>query len=159
MNYNNDQHLDLGSPIYPIVSHQIDDDPSFSTLSNVSTPSTVIYDLDVEQELSTTVDGAIVLSSGPENNIESQQHSMKVSQTGSPVAISTPGVTTASSSESDVENELFHDIEQLVRKFASRSNCDYPCYRVIRWFEGDDPILEHVVTVVINRPIVHRKQN
>ena len=113
----------------------------------------------MEQELSTTVDGAIVLSNGTDNSIESQQHSMQVSQTGSPVAISTPGVTTAPSSERDVENELFHDIEQLVRKFVSRSNCDYPCYRVIRWFEGDDPILEHVVTVVINRPIVHRKQN
>jgi hypothetical protein len=84
---------------------------------------------------------------------------MQVSQTGSPIAISTSGVTTAPPSGSDVETELFHNIEQLVRKFVRCSNCDYPCYRVIRWFEGNDPMLEHILTVVINRPIVSLKKN
>lgn len=161
MNPNNDdgddKRLDLGSPIYPIVSHQIDDDPSLPVLSNASTPSTVSYDLEVDEELPTTVDGTIVLSSGTESNMESQQHSMEVSQTWSPMAISTPVVTTAPPSEKHIENELFHDIEQLIRKFVSRPNCDFPCYRVMRWFEGDDPTLEYVVTVVINQPIVHKK--
>lgn len=77
MNPNNDQNLDLGSPIYPIVSHQIDDDPSFPALTNVSTPSTVIYDLEMEQELPTTADGTIVLSSGSESHLASQQTSKR----------------------------------------------------------------------------------
>ena len=159
MNPNNgDERLDLGSPIYPIVSHQIDDDPSFPALSSASTPSTVSYDLEADEELPTTGEGTIVLSSGTESNIESQQRSMEVSQAWSPMAMSTPLVTaTAASSEKDLENELFRDIEQLVRKFINRPNCEFPCYRVLRWFEGDDPTLEHVVTVVINQPIVHKK--
>lgn len=157
MNPDNDERLDLGSPIYPIVSHQIDDDPSLPVLSNASTPSAVSYDLEVEEELPTTAEGTIVLSSGTESNIESRQHSMEVSQAWSPMAISTPVVTTAPRSAKEMENELFHDIEQLIRKFVSRPNCDFPCYRVMRWFEGDDPTLEHVVTVVINQPIVHKK--
>ena len=148
-NSGDDERLDLGSPIYPIVSHQIDDEPSFPVLSNASTPSTVSYDLEVE--------GTIVLSSGTESNVESRQHSMEVSQTWSPMAISTPVVTTAPRSAKQMENELFYDIEQLIRKFVSHPNCDFPCYRVMRWFEGDDPTLEHVVTVVINQPIVHEK--
>ena len=77
MNPNNDQNLDLGSPIYPIVSHQIDDDPSFPALTNVSTPSTVIYDLEMKQELPTTADGTIVLSSGSESHLASQQTSKR----------------------------------------------------------------------------------
>ena len=156
MNPNNDQNLDLGSPIYPIVSHQIDDDPSFPALSNVSTPSTVAYDLEVEQELPTTADGTIVLSSGTESNIGSTQNSMDVSQPWSPMAISTPLVATAPRSEKDIENELFRDIEQLVQTFLRRPNRNYPYYRVMRWFDEDDPKLEHVVTVVINRPTDHQ---
>ena len=158
MNSNNDQNLDLGSPIYPIISHQIDDDSSFPNLSNVSTPSTVHYDLEVEQQLPTTTDSTILLSSGSASNIASQQHSMEVSQRWSPMAMSTPVVTTATRSEKEIEDELFHNIEQLVRNYINRPTCNYPCYRVMRWFEGEDPKIEYVVTVVINQPTIHRER-
>ena len=53
-----------------------------------------------------------------------------------------------------MENALFRDIEDLVREFLRRPNREYPYYRIIRWTEGQDPQLEYVITVVINRPVV-----
>ena len=58
----------------------------------------------------------------------------------------------ATGTESDMENALFRDIEDLVREFLRRPNRQYPYYRIIRWTEGQNPRLEHVLTVVINRP-------
>ena len=156
MNFNEDQHPDFGSPIYPIVSHDVESDASFAASSNASTPSTIIYDLEAEPAATTVNDGTILLSSGTESSMESEQHSMQMSQTWDPMAISTPIVTTAPRSHRDIENELFYDIEQLVRQFLRRPHLDYPYYRVIRWLEGENPQLEYVVTVVINRPTVHQ---
>ena len=63
-------------------------------------------------------------------------------------------LTTAPRSERAMENALFRDIEDLVREFLRRPNRQYPYYRIIRWTEGQDPQMEYVLTVVINRPAI-----
>jgi hypothetical protein len=57
-------------------------------------------------------------------------------------------------SERAMENALFRDIEDLVREFLRQPNRQYPYYRIIRWTEGQDPPMEYVLTVVINRPVI-----
>ena len=98
---------------------------------------------------------------------EQQQRSDDLSQEWAPLAISTPVLVVVGDHppattidhrtrrfERQIENELFEDIERLVRTFLSRPNREYPYYRIIRWIEGNDPKLEYGFTVVINRPVV-----
>lgn len=108
----------------------------------------------MEQELLPVNDGTILINSGTHGHFSSQQHSFEVSRSWKPIAVSTHIMPTVPRSQKDIENELFDDIEQLVRKFIRRPNLDYPYYRVIRCIEGDDSKLEHFITVVINRPSV-----
>jgi len=54
----------------------------------------------------------------------------------------------------EMENELFHNIETLAREFVTRTNTEYPHYRVIRWTVGEQPTREYVLTVVLNRPAI-----
>jgi hypothetical protein len=74
-------------------------------------------------------------------------------------ATSTPidadnALAAAPRSERAMENALFRDIEDLVREFLRQPNRQYPYYRIIRWTEGQDPPMEYVLTVVINRPVI-----
>ena len=133
MNFDNDEQPDLGSPIHPIMSHNTESEQMTPTIHNEST---------------------IMINSSSESYIQSPENSMEVSPSWDPMAISTPIITTAPRSEKDIENELFHDIQVIVRNFIRHPNRHYPYYRVMRWFEGDDPKLEHILTVVINRPTI-----
>lgn len=144
MNFHNDQHLDLGSPIPLITSQEIGYESSSLTLANTSSSSNIIEQMENEQVSLEKIDGPT-----------SEEKSIEVRSSWYPMAISTPIVTTtAPRTDKDIENELFHDIKEIVRKFLRRPNCDYPYYRVIRWVEGEHPKLEHVLTVVINQPTV-----
>lgn len=154
MNFNNDQHLDLDSPISPITSHELGNDSSLPTLATTSSSSIIVEEMESEQVPLLMNTGTISVRSGNENDIPSQENSIEVSPNWDPMAISTPIITTASRSDKDIENELFHDIEEIVRKFIRRPSRHYPYYRVIRWVEGDHPKLEYVLTVVINEPTV-----
>ena len=53
--------------------------------------------------------------------------------------------------EQAIEQELFDNIQRLVQEFLSRPNRHYPYYRVMRWTIGDQPRIEHMITVVINQ--------
>lgn len=154
MNFQNDQHLDKDLSISSIMSQELGHDSSLITLANTSQSSILIEEMENEQVPVVMNEGTISISSGTESTISSQGTSIELSTNWEPMAVSTPLITTAPRSEKEIEMELFHDIEQIVRKFIRRPNRDYPYYRVIRWVEGDDPKLEHVLTVVINRPTV-----
>ncbi len=61
-----------------------------------------------------------------------------------PSAVSTPLLTTATTTTSssrrsgrEIENELFQNIQNLVREFLRRPNREYPYYRVMRWTIGE----------------------
>ncbi len=78
-----------------------------------------------------------------------------------PAAASTPlstgSIDTAAAavrSEKEIENDLFNNIEQLVCEFVNRPNRQYPYYRIMRWTIGEHPKIEHLVTVIINRPTI-----
>ena len=72
-----------------------------------------------------------------------------------PTATSTPlpdVSINAARSEREIENDLFNNIEQLVREFVTRRNRHYPCYRVVRITTGGQSDMEYFVTIIINRP-------
>lgn len=56
--------------------------------------------------------------------------------------------------EQEIEEELFDNIHRLVRDFVERPHHRYPYYRVIRWRTGEQSNIEHVLTIVINRPTI-----
>lgn len=72
--------------------------------------------------------------------------------TSTPLSLHSPEETTRS--EQEIVNDLFTNIEQLVRTFVNRPNRQYPYYRVMRWTTGEPSNIEHFVTVVINRPTI-----
>jgi len=91
-------------------------------------------------------------------NEEKHQEEMTASilpQEWVPSATSTPLSSAISAmhtvrSEQEIENDLFHNIEQLVREFVNRPNRQYPYYRVMRWTTDDQqqiafptPPIEH----------------
>jgi hypothetical protein len=99
-------------------------------------------------------------SDNDSRNEERYQEEMTsiLSQEWLPPATSTPLSSAVSTntdrSEREIENDLFHNIEQLVREFVNRPNRQYPYYRVMRWTTDDQQQIEHIVTVVINRPAI-----
>ena len=111
----------------------------------------------------------ICISSGDDDNGDKNGiHHQPVAQITSvlpveewrPVAASTPqeeepmpmiGIIPT---ERQSEQELFDNIQRLVQEFVSRPNRHYPYYRVMRLTTGDQPRIEHLVTVVINRPTI-----
>ena len=99
--------------------------------------------------LFTSADG-----SAREEEREQQCGALMPSSEDVPLMTSTPIVTSAPRSERDMEDALFGDIETLVREFLRRPDRRYPYYRIIRWTEGEQPKLEYVLTVVINRPAI-----
>jgi hypothetical protein len=131
-----------------------------------STPSTITHDIQNEHQMSfvsTDVTFSIVHDNDEDDNRNEEQQTTTttsiLSQEWLPPAASTPvaATTVARStrrSERELENELFRNIENLVREFLARPNREYPYYRVIRWTIGEEPRLEYVLTVVINRPTI-----
>jgi hypothetical protein len=136
--------------------------PDFSLSS--STPSTITHDMQNEHQmsfLSTEVTFSIANDNDEVDSRNEEQPTTTsiLSQEWLPPAASTPvaATTVATStrrSEREIENELFRNIENLVREFLRRPNREYPYYRIIRWTIGEQPRLEYVLTVVINRPTV-----
>ena len=137
MNFSEGEQSALGSLISMIMSHETKLEQVTPTVHNNSTA---------------------LVNSSSDSCIQAPESSMEALSNREPKAVSTPTVMTAPQSEKDIENELFNDIQEIVRKFIVRPNRDYPYYRVMRWLEGDDPKLEHFVTVVINRPTIMTKR-
>jgi len=117
-----------------------------------------------QQEIFPVQIETISISSGDDSPNEEQrqqqqqQHETSISsQEWRPLAASTPFSTITTNdprSDPDIENDFFNDIEKLVRKFLARPNRLYPYYRVMRWIIGEQPKVEHLVTIVINRPTI-----
>ena len=137
MNFSEGEQSDLGSSISTLMSHETKMEQVTPTVDN---------------------NGTALVNSSSDSCIHAPESSMEFSSNWEPLVVSTPTVTTAPQSDKDIENELFDDIQEIVRKFIVRPNRDYPYYRVMRWLEGDDPKLEHFVTVVINRPTIMTKR-
>jgi hypothetical protein len=72
--------------------------------------------------------------------------------TASSVPLSTVSTIDTVRSKKEIENDLFQNIEQLVREFVNRPNRQFPCYRVMRWTTDEQPKIEDFVTVIINQP-------
>jgi hypothetical protein len=113
-----------------------------------------------EQEIVPIPSETMCISSDDDSR-DQQKHQEEMtsilSQEWLPPAASTPLSAVSTNtvrSEREIENELFHNIEQLVREFLDRPNRQYPYYRVMRWTTGEQPKIEHIVTVVINRPVI-----
>ena len=109
----------------------------------------------------------ICISSGSDDDNDAIRRNQPVAQMTSvlpeewrPAAASTPQeeepmpMTGIIPTERQLEQELFDNIQRLVQEFVSRPNRHYPYYRVMRWTTGDQPRIEHLVTVVINRPTI-----
>ena len=166
MNPDDNHPLDQSSPVCSDAqdagwNNSASPESNPSTTTDASTPSTIIYEMEIEQEIPASTGGTICLSGDDDSQIEAQQQKPdELSQDWAPLAASTPLLAAAAAdnhtrrSEREIENELFHNIEGLVRTFLARPNREYPYYRIMRWTDGEDVKLEHVLTVVINRPVV-----
>ena len=167
MNPNDDHPLDQSSPVCSDAqdarwNNSARSEPHVPTTMDTSTTSTLIYEMELEQEIPASTGGTICLSGDEDNQIEAQQQEpVELSQGWAPLAASTPLLAADAAAdnqtrrlEREIENELFHNIEGLVRTFLARPNREYPYYRIMRWTDGEDVKLEHVLTVVINRPVV-----
>lgn len=134
--------------------------PHTTTTIETSTPSTIIYEMELEQEIPVSTGGTICLRGDCDSQIEVQQQALdELSQEWSPLAASTPLLAAVADNhtrrlEREIENELFHHIQGLVRTFLARPNRGYPHYRIKRWIDGEDVKSGHFLTVVINRPVV-----
>ena len=156
---------------------------SYYTTSSPLSSSTILYDMEVEEEhMSTPSAGTVRISTvdanATHNEEQQQQQQQHITSISShhwppPAASSTPQATivcdtssgsrssssghsstTDTRSEQELENELFQSIENLIRAFIDRPNRNFPYYRIMRWTTGHEPLLEYVVTVVINRPAI-----
>ncbi len=146
-------------------------DPAFDTTTASSTPSTIEYDMQIEQDISLLSMETMCISSDDDDGDASRNKGQQRQQMANilfqdwlPSATSTsllatvPAATsTTRRSEREVENELFQHIQNLVREFLRRPNRECPYYRVMRWTIDEQPRLEYILTVVINRPtIIHK---
>jgi hypothetical protein len=150
--------------------------PSFHSTTALSTPSTIEYDLEIEQQMSLLSTDTIAISNAAAaaadddddddaiHNQEQQQTQITstLSEVWLPVAASTPLLSTVNAanndtrrSEREIENELFQTIESLVREFIGRPNRECPYYRIMRLTNDQEPKLEYLVTVIINRPTIN----
>jgi len=138
---NNNPNETYVSPIQDDQSDWFSDSTSLQSSFSSSTPSTVTYDMEIEQQ--------------------TQQMTSTLSQDWLPPAVAVPtplsiiaGTNSSRDLERGIENELFQNIQNLVREFLCRLHRGCPYYRVIRWTIGEESSLEYVLTVIINRPTI-----
>jgi hypothetical protein len=97
---------------------------------------------------------------GPQHEQQTQQMTSTSSEDWLPSEAASTSLSTIAAthspcrSEREIENELFQNIEKLVREFLRRPNCKYPCYQIIQWTIGEQMRLEYTLTVIINRPTI-----
>jgi len=146
-------------------SHLTSPDASFVTTMTSITSPTASTTTDQEQsqhEVLLSQSGTICVSSDDDSRNEEEQQQQSpstLSQEWLPPATSTPlfaaaATTNVLRSERQIENDLFNNIQKLVQEFLRRPNRQYPYYRIMRWTVGEQPKLEHVLTVVINQPAI-----
>ena len=55
-------------------------------------------------------------------------------------------------SERQAEDDLFQQIERLIRDFLCRPDRRSPYHRIMEWTVPDDPTLQYCAVVIINPP-------
>jgi len=170
---NNNPSEAYDSSIQDIEDHSYSGSTSPDSSISLSTPSTIAYDMQIEQQMSDLFteetfsictddndDDDHNCNEGPQQDQQTQQMTSTLSQDWLPSeAASTPLSTIAAThspcrSEREIENELFQNIEKLVREFLRRPNCKYPYYQIIQWTMDEPMRLEYALTVIINRPTI-----